>query len=222
MYACTINPKFPPLGSGAGRSGNMKPAFGESLQQGPDLKRNPSTNDVQRPYYPSSLKKLIIWISSLSGVLAKINDKQKGDTDSRAELGQPAHGATPPPPQSKWAPGRFPWRGFPPRKAEVGSASSSQGRRPWGLVCLAEPRAEEMLLSRETESPRQRSRHSISPPDPPKQSALLPLPPRSVEGRCAGKGVADSISSMMGVPVSQAGLWEEPPHTPTDHGAACD
>ena len=98
MYACTINPKFPPLGSGAGRSGNMKPAFGESLQQGPDLKRNPSTNDVQRPYYPSSLKKLIIWISSLSGVLAKINDKQKGDTDSRAELGQPAHGATTPPP----------------------------------------------------------------------------------------------------------------------------
>lgn len=128
MYACTINPKFPPLGSGAGRSGNMKPAFGESLQQGPDLKRNPSTNDVQRPYYPSSLKKLIIWISSLSGVLAKINDKQKGDTDSRAELGQPAHGATTPPPPVQMGTG-------PVSEARV---PSEEGR---GGFCLKFPRA---------------------------------------------------------------------------------
>ena len=57
---------------------------------------------------------------------------------------------------------------------------------------------------------------------PPKAVPLLPLPPRSVEGRCAGKRVADSLSFMMGVPISLAGLWEGPPHTPTDHGAACD
>ena len=38
MYACTINPKFSALGSGAHRSGKMKSAFGESLKQGPDLK----------------------------------------------------------------------------------------------------------------------------------------------------------------------------------------
>lgn len=41
MYACTINPKFSALGSGAHRSGKMKSAFGESLKQGPDLKRKP-------------------------------------------------------------------------------------------------------------------------------------------------------------------------------------
>ena len=219
MYACTINLKFPPLGSGAGRSGKMKPAFGESLQQGPDLKRNPSTNDVQRPYYPRSLKKLIIWISSLSGVLAKINDKQKGDTDSRAG---PTCSRCHHPPQSKWAPGPVSEARVPSEEGRGGFCLKFPRAAPRGLVCLAESRAEEILLSRETESPRQRSRHPISPPAPPKQSALLPLPQRSVEGRCTGKGVADSISSMMGVPVSQAGLWEGPPHTPTDHGAACD
>lgn len=221
MYACTINPKFPALGSGAGRSGKMKPAFGESLQQGPDLKRNPSTNDVQRPYYPRSLKKLIIWISSLSGVLAKINDKQKGDTDRQSW----ANLLTVPPPPTPVQMGTGPgFRGEGPLRGRQRWVLPQvpKGGAPGVVVGLAESRAEEMLLSRETESPRQRSRHPISPPAPPKQSALLPLPPRSVEGRCSGKGVADSLSSMMGVPVSQAGLWEGPPHTPTDHGAACD
>ncbi|XP_017919500.1 PREDICTED: uncharacterized protein LOC106503257 [Capra hircus] len=46
------------------------------------------------------------------------------------------------------------------------------------------------------------------------------VPSEEVEGRYAGKRVADSLSSMMGVPVSPAGLWERQPHTPTDHGAA--
>lgn len=82
------------------------------------------------------------------------------------------------------------------------------------------------MQSRETESPRQRSRHPISPPTPPHPvPTLTPTHPRSDWQYKAGareEGVADSLSSMMGVPVSKALLWEGPPHTPTDHGAACD
>lgn len=187
MYACTINPKFPALGSGAGRSGKMKPAFGESLQQGPDLKRNPSTNDVQRPYYPRSLKKLIIWISSLSGVLAKINDKQKGDTDRQSW----ANLLTVPPPPTLVQMGTGPgFRGEGPLRGRQRWVLPQvpKGGAPGVVVGLAESRAEEMLLSRETESPRQRSRHPISPPAPPSSPHSYPYPHDQWKAGVRGRG----------------------------------
>lgn len=43
MFACTINPSIPALGSGTGRTDKRKDTAEEPLLQGPDLKRNPYT-----------------------------------------------------------------------------------------------------------------------------------------------------------------------------------
>ena len=68
-----------------------------------------------------------------------------------------------------------------PRGAVVWVEEEEVSGPPQVVVRLAESRAEEILQSRETESPRQRSRHPISPPAP--QSSPTPTPTPTISGR---------------------------------------
>lgn len=80
---------------------------------------------------------------------------------------------------------------------------------------MSESQKEEILQSRETQSPRQRSGDPIPPPPPQNQIGGVSL---------VAVGEQGSLFSVTGVSrlLGLALLWEGPPHTPTDHGAACD
>lgn len=165
---------------------------------------------------PRSLKKLVIWNSLVSGVVAKISDKRKGERDrqSWANLIPVPH----PPPQSNASASEGPPRG---RQGPVQPARMFPRAAP-GRGPKAESPEEERVQSRETESKTKIQRPYSRPPPLRLQNQIArvgpverwwqapSLPRRAclVSWPCSGRGrLTPPQTTGLHVTRTLAGLW---------------